>query len=215
MKMVTTLGIALAAAAFIFVGCSDQNAAAPAEKAQKHVEPTISEESLGLRKTGIYGEQSTMPDKTQYGTSMAGSGHKIKRAFQDAPPMIPHDTEGMLPITINNNACIGCHMPDVAAAMGATPVPESHFLDMRPKHNYDGKIFSKAIDNMKNETSVKKIDHLSGARFNCSQCHAPQSQGDLAVPNTFEPIYTAKDGAEKSSWKGTNLYEGLDTLKEH
>ena len=34
--------------------------------------------------------------------------------------MIPHDTEGMLPITIDNNQCTSCHDPMVAESMGAT-----------------------------------------------------------------------------------------------
>jgi cytochrome c-type protein NapB len=65
---------------------------------------------------------------------------------------------------------------------------------------------------MKNEVSIKKTNKLQGARFNCSQCHAPQSKG-LAVKNTFKADFTSKDGASKSSWKGSKLLEGLDTVK--
>jgi nitrate reductase (cytochrome), electron transfer subunit len=32
--------------------------------------------------------------------------------------MVPHDTEGMLPITISDNQCVMCHMPDAAKEMG-------------------------------------------------------------------------------------------------
>ena len=176
-------------------------------------EKTVSEESLGLRKTTIYNEKDTTADKVTYGKEAAGASKKIARAFQDAPPMIPHDVEGMLPITIGNNQCTMCHEPVVAESMGATPIPKSHYIDFRPKHNYDGKKFSKAIDNMKNEVSVKPIDHLSGARFNCSQCHAPQTTGKLAVENNFEAAYTKKNGAFKSSWDEVIL-DDLDTLKK-
>lgn len=174
---------------------------------------TVSEESLGLRKTTIYDESNTTADKVMYGTAAAGTSKKIERAFQDAPPMIPHDVEGMLPITINNNMCTSCHEPAVAEAMGATPIPKSHFMNFRPKHNYDGKEFTKSIDNMKNEVSVQATSQLSGARFNCSQCHAPQSTGELAVENTFEANYTRKDGAFKSSWDEVIL-DNLDTVKK-
>lgn len=192
------LGLSVASAAVMFsVGCSATQ--------------SVSEESLGLRKTNLYTEADTTSEKTNYGKSYAGSGHKIVRAFQDAPPMIPHDVDGMLPITINNNSCVGCHMPEVAPAMGATPIPQSHFTDFRPHHNFDGKTFSKAVDNMKNETSIKKLDQLSNARFNCSQCHAPQSDGQL-VENNFEADFITKDGANRSSWSGSKLLEGLDTI---
>jgi len=212
MKTISKITIGLVATALLFIGCGDVKNATPLN--EEKVKPTISEESLGLRKTDIYVEQNeTYGHKAAYSTTYAGSGNKIKRAFQDAPPMIPHDTEGMLPITIDNNQCIGCHMPEVAESMGATPVPSSHFLDMRPKHNYDGELFTKAVDNMKNEVSIKKGDKLSGARFNCSKCHAPQSGDDVSVKNTFEADFTSKDGASRSSWNGTKLMEGLDTTK--
>jgi cytochrome c-type protein NapB len=173
---------------------------------------TVTEESLGLRKTDIYTEDTTTGDKTMYGTGYAGSGYKIKRAFQDAPPMIPHDTDGMLPITISSNQCTSCHAPEVASSMGALPYPVSHMTDFRPSHKFDGKTFTKAVDNMKNEVSIKSTgDKLAGARFNCTQCHAPQSTGKLAVENTFEAVYSNKDGASKSSWVGTRLTNDLDT----
>ena len=65
---------------------------------------------------------------------------------------------------------------------------------------------------MKNEVSIKSTgDKLPGARFNCTQCHAPQSTGKLAVENTFKAVYSDKDGASKSRWIGTRLTDALDT----
>ncbi|OHD94263.1 MAG: nitrate reductase [Sulfurimonas sp. GWF2_37_8] len=203
MKTITKITIAFGAATLLLV--SSINAANTAT-------PSISEESLGLRKTDIRQESDTLSSKTNYGTKAPGESTKIQRAFQDAPPMIPHDTEGMLPITINDNQCVSCHMPEVAKDMGATPIPQSHFTDFRPKPSYDGKEFKLPADTMKNDISIKKLDTLSGARFNCSQCHAPQSDGQL-VKNNFTPDYTSKDGAEKSSWNGAKLTDGLQTIK--
>lgn len=197
------LTIALSSAAVLFtVGCATANNVS-----------TVSEESLGLRKTTIYSESNTIGDKTMYSTEAAGASKKINRAFQDAPPMIPHSVEGLLPITINNNQCTSCHEPAIATSMGATPIPKSHFMDFRPKHNFDGKTFTKSVDNMKNEVSVKPISQLAGARFNCSQCHAPQSTGKLAVENDFEAAYTRENGAFKSTWDEVIL-DNLDTLKK-
>ena len=206
MKSISMLTLGLATAALLFVGCSDK--ATPVASGVSQVAPTISEDSLGLRKTTLYNEDVN-PAKTTYSTSTAGSGHKIDRAFQDAPPMIPHDTTGMLPITIKDNQCIACHDPMVAESMGATPYPASHMTNFRPKS-----VATSGVN-----TSSEKLAHISiqkegklvGARFNCSQCHAPQSSGALAVENNFRPDFTSKDGAHRSSWTGSKLMEGIDT----
>ena len=220
MKLISKTTLALAAASLLFVGCggassSEESAAKPTkiEKKEAVAKPVINEADLGLRKTDLYQEDDTEPEITSYRTEAQGASHKIKRAFQDAPPMIPHSVDGLLPITKDYNACTGCHMPDVAMYMDPkpTPIPPSHFMDMRPHHKFDGKKFKKAIDNYKNETDVKKIDHLYQGRYNCSQCHAPQSRGNLAVQNTFDATYQ-KEGAEfKSTWDEVML-DDLDTV---
>ncbi|CAM3427904.1 nitrate reductase cytochrome c-type subunit [Arcobacter aquimarinus] len=173
----------------------------------------IDDESIGLRKVDLLSEEKVAPDETKYGTSQPMSGYKIDRAYQNAPPMIPHDVEGMLDITPQNNSCIGCHDTAVAESMGATPIPKSHYIDFRPKHKLDGDKFEKSSDVMKNEVSIKPIDTLSNARFNCNACHAPQSTGELAVENTFQADFTNKDGKVKSNWHEV-LTEDLDTLKK-
>jgi len=209
MKLINLTVSALLASTFLFTACNDTIS----QSKQKTAKPTISEESLGLRKVNLYSEKVVEPTKTTYSDSYAGSGKTINRAFQDAPPMIPHDVTGMLPIEVNNNQCTGCHMPEVASSMNATAIPNSHFLNFRPVHTYDGKMFKKSIDNMNNEISIKKEAKLVNARFNCTQCHAPQSDGD-APENTFKAQFTSKDGAKKSSWSGSKLTDGLDTLME-
>ena len=174
---------------------------------------TVTEDSLGLRKVDIYSEDKAAPAETKYGTSAPMSGYKIERAYQNAPPMIPHDVDGMLDITPQNNACIGCHDAAVAESMGATPIRKSHYINFRPKNTLqDDGSFVKGVDNMKNETSIKPIDTISNARFNCNACHAPQSTGELAVENTFKSNFTRKDGKNKSTWDEV-LTDDLDTLK--
>ena len=174
---------------------------------------TIDDDSIGLRKVELLSEDKAAPSETKYGTSAPMSGYKIDRAYQNAPPMIPHDVEGMLNITRDNNACIGCHDAAVAESMGATPIPKSHYIDFRPKHKLEGEKFVKSTDNMKNEVSIKPIDTISNARFNCNACHAPQSTGDIAVENTFKPDFTREDGQHKSTWHEV-LTDDLDTLKK-
>ncbi len=173
---------------------------------------TISEESLGLRKTNLYTEKSeTVGEVATYGKAAAGTSKRFDRAFENAPPMIPHDVEGMLPIKIGNNACTGCHMPEVASSMGATPIPKSHFASFRPITTIakNGAVVKegKAVKNTSDfKTVVHKLDKLSNARFNCSQCHAPQSTGAPLVGNTFTPDFQSKDAKHRS-----NL---IDTINE-
>ena len=207
MKKISKITIGLVATAILMVGCNKTTAKKPTQ-----VVATITEASLGLRKTDLYSENTTTPAKTEYATAQATTSKKIARAFQDAPPMVPHDTNGMLPIKISSNQCTGCHMPDMAASVGATPIPVSHFTNFRPTHTVKNGVFKKSIDNYKNEVSIKKTKKLQGARFNCSQCHAPQSKGALAVENTFKATYTRKDGAQKSSWNADKYTADLKTL---
>lgn len=173
----------------------------------------IDEDSIGLRKVDLLSEEKAAPSETKYGTSQPMSGYKIERAYQNAPPMIPHDVEGMLEITPDNNMCVGCHDVSVAESMTATPIPKSHYIDFRPKHKLEGDNFVKSVDNMKNEVSIKPIETISHARFNCTACHAPQSTGGLAVENTFKANYTRKDGKTHSTWNEV-LTDDLDTLKK-
>ena len=174
---------------------------------------SVDENSIGLRKVELLSEDKAAPSETKYGTSAPMSGYKIDRAYQNAPPMIPHDVEGIMEITPDNNACIGCHEAAVAPTMNATPIPKSHYINFRPKDKLEGDNFVKGVDNMKNEVSIKPIDTISSARFNCTACHAPQSTGDLAVENTFKPTYTRKDGKSHSTWSEV-MDKNLDTLKQ-
>lgn len=213
MKTIMKTGLSITAAMVLLTGCLSGGETKNSVDAKQIEKPKqlVTEEEIGLRKVELYSEDKVAPEQTKYSTNYAGSGQVIPRAYQDAPPMIPHDVEGMLPIQVNNNQCIGCHMPEVATSMGATPIPKSHFTNFRPQHKFDGKKFEKTIDNMKNEIAIQEKDTLVNARFNCSACHAPQSEGQL-VENTFNPDFTHPDGAKKSSWSGSKLTEGLDTI---
>lgn len=210
MKAINKVTIGLVAATLLMTGCVGDGAKSSSKTEVKEFQ---TEASLGLRKTDIYSENTTSAAKTEYGGAMPTTSTRFQRAFQDAPPMIPHDTTGLLPIKIGENQCTGCHMPDVAPVMGATPIPVSHFTDFRPKHILYKGIFIKVADNYKNDVTIRQTDKLQGARYNCSQCHAPQSQGNLAVENTFQPQYNSPTGASRSTWQGGKLTDGLDTVK--
>jgi cytochrome c-type protein NapB len=182
----------------------------------------ISEEALGLRKTNLYSEDAqTEGVKTDYSRPAPGSSKRFERAYLNAPPMIPHSVDGLLPITQNNNQCLGCHMPDVAKSMGATPIPPTHFTNYRPTTVYkDGKVVKEGkvvgLDGDIGNTGdiklakPKKMDKLYQGRFNCSQCHAPQAKVDPIVGNTFEPDFKGNDKLKGHSSLADAMNEGVD-----
>ncbi len=175
------LMVAMALTALVVTGCAMSSDVS--KESLGH--DSVSEESLGLRKTDLYTEDTTVADKTSYSKVAAGEAKMINRAYENAPPMIPHDLEGMLPITMDYNACMGCHEPSVASSVNATAIPKSHMFDMR------------------HQTVLTSV---SNARYNCTQCHAPQSDNEPLVENSFRPDFRTKDGLHHS-----NL---LDTLNE-
>ena len=115
----------------------------------------------------------------------AGEAQRYERSFENAPP-IPHDLEGLIPITADNNMCVTCHMPEVAKDVGATPIPKSHLYSIRNKKDLEGK--------------------LSDDRFNCTTCHVPQANVEAKFKNNFKPEYRDANSSQHS-----NL---LDVLNE-
>lgn len=158
----------------------------------------VDETTLGLRKTSLFKEDGIAPPEVKEDRPAPGAAPRFERAYVNAPPMIPHSVEGLLPITKDNNQCLGCHMPDVAKSVGATPIPPSHFTDYRPDTVLkNGELVKEGkVVGLKGDignvgdiklAKVKKLNHLYQGRYNCSQCHAPQANVQTAVANTFKP----------------------------
>jgi len=175
---------------------------------------TISEEELGLRKTDLYSESKVKPEEVKYTSKAPGTAKRFERSFLNAPPLIPHSIEGLVPITKNNNACLGCHMPNVAKSMGATPIPPSHFVDFRPttKLAKDGSVI-KDGKKVKNTSDIKVVMHkekkLYPGRWNCTQCHVPQANVKPLVKNNFKPDFKDPKLKKKSNLLDV-LNEGVD-----
>jgi len=148
-------------AGFIFAGC--QQTANANTVSNKEVKVT------GIRKANLNDDSQNLPVvKYHEQAPVPGKVKPFKKSFSDAPPMIPHSVEGMVPITRNSNMCLNCHMPQAAKSMGVTAIPASHFVD--------------------NFESGKKTAKLAGSRYNCTLCHAPQAKVDPVVENKFESL---------------------------
>ena len=82
------------------------------------------------------------------------------RTWKEQPPVMPHKDYA---VTMNENKCMECHSDENYKEEEATQIGRSHFVDR------DG----------------NALDHLSGSRFFCNQCHAPQYRIDPLVGNSF------------------------------
>ena len=153
--------ISAATALLLFTGCN-QNTSAN-NVSNKKVEVT------GIRKASLDKGSQNLPVVTY--TSQAPIPGKVtpfKKSYVTAPPMIPHSIKGMVPITVKNNMCLNCHMPQNAKALGVTPMPKDHFVD-----NFEG---------------GKHVQRVAGSRYFCTTCHAPQANLNPVVENKFESM---------------------------
>ena len=203
MKLIKKVNIIFVLATIIFfVGCSDKEEAAKG---------TITSEQLSYRHASLDDTNTSLPE-VKYSEEAAGTSHKIKRAYQDAPPMIPHSVKEMLPIKQNNNQCVICHVDSAPYDKTIPAVPISHMTNFRPTKSISLKGANTSSQTLKN-VSITKHDTLYQGRFNCTQCHAPQSNAKLLTPNSFKADYTSKDGEFKSTWDDGKFMEDINTVR--
>ena len=193
-KLLTILTILV----FLLAGCAGGN------KEEKY----IPDEEIDMSDDLIMSDESVLTDMPEYTKVRGGESQTIQRSFENAPPLIPHRVGGFLPIKADDNKCLLCHMPDKAPEFKATPLPKTHFTSYRPKIVMkDGKYMVDA-DQQANEVVETDLDHFNGAMFNCSQCHAPQAQVTVEIPNTFDPDYRKSKNKTRSTLK-ENMEEGV------
>lgn len=126
---------------------------------------SIPDDELGLSKTSVFDVPE--PAVTEYGNADAGTvGKRAERSYMNAPPMIPHTTKDMLPITRDSNLCKDCHVqPDLIGQKITkglpVPAPVSHYVDVKAGQLYMG-------------------------RWNCTQCHREQAKVNTLVKSTFK-----------------------------
>ncbi len=133
-------------------------AAAPADEG-------IDDHLLGLSMLSVF--YTPVPATFEYDDQRARTSKSGPRAFAGAPPQIPHEVESMLPITRADNQCLECHErgEDIGKeeVRGGTPMDKAHYYTKGDPSEWS----------------------VSGARYNCGQCHVPQADVEPLVPNTF------------------------------
>jgi len=160
----------------------------------------IDDTQISYRHVPLTDESKVTPPPVEYTKAAPGTAKRFERSYENAPPLIPHSVEGLLPITKEHNACLDCHMPNVASSMGATPISPTHFKDF----------FATTKEKLHKFAGASKIhsdpNDIAKQRFNCSQCHAPQANVKPLVSNTFKPEFRDPKCKSKSTL--------LDTLNE-
>ncbi len=124
----------------------------------------IRDTELGLSKTSVF--EAPSPDSLIPNLSLPGETPPPPRRYLGAPPIIPHGIADFIPIRLDDNQCIDCHLVDEKIEGEPTPIPESHRIDLRNSPGVIG-------------------DFVAGARYNCVSCHVSTFDVEPLVPNSF------------------------------
>ena len=120
---------------------------------------------IGLSKASVFDTPS--PEAVVENTRELGESQLISRAYDGAPPVIPHSVTDLLPITRDENMCADCHMTDEKTEGEPTPIPASHYMDLR-------------------NAPTEKRETIAGARHVCVSCHMEQTEAVPLVTNRFK-----------------------------
>jgi nitrate reductase (cytochrome), electron transfer subunit len=126
----------------------------------------VADADLGLVKEGVFDVPT--PAAVTTNTSAPGELPVLPRAYDIAPPRVPHGIGDFLPITRTQNACVDCHAVADKKAGEPTPLPPSHYTDYRNAPDRVGAT-------------------IVGARHVCISCHVPTTDAPDLVENRFQP----------------------------
>jgi len=122
------------------------------------------DKEIGLSKASVFDDPA--PPAFQRNTTEPGDTPVIPRLFPEQPPVVPHSMFDYLPITLTENQCMDCHEAGEKVEGEATPIPVSHFVDLRNAPDKQG-------------------TELAGARYLCVSCHVTPGNNPLLVDNVF------------------------------
>jgi len=139
--------------------------AGPALAADEPEEPKgVPEARIGLRGVSVF--ETAVPPPVVENTTDPGEAPLPKRVNGEVPPVVPHGVADFLPITRSSNACIDCHAVEEKEPGEPTPLPESHYRDLRNAPDVVG-------------------EAVAGARYVCVSCHVAPTSASPLVANRF------------------------------
>lgn len=112
----------------------------------------IPDAQLGLAKGSVFDVPAPPPVKPNQ--AAPGETPALPRMYSIAPPRIPHAIDDFLPITQKQSSCVDCHDVKEKKPGEPTPIPASHYVDLRRAAGTQGA-------------------HVAGARWVCTACHVP------------------------------------------
>jgi nitrate reductase (cytochrome), electron transfer subunit len=107
------------------------------------------------------------PEAKAYSEKTPGVGEQklISRTFLTQPPLVPHTVDKYVPITLEDNGCLECHVTDELRGKKLPKMGESHF--------------SKTVKQSDGTPAVEM------SRYQCDSCHVPQVDAKPLVDNAF------------------------------
>lgn len=172
---------------------------------KKQEEVLIDEDRLGFIDADVASEETNLKSKAEYQITLPGESEVMERSFENAPPVIPHTTANFFPITLKNNICFSCHLPELIEETGAIALPETHFTDLRPQMEEKAGVFYTTFEG---EIKISKSNNFDNAYYNCSQCHVPQTEVTVDIENLFTPEFRNAMKRERSGLQD-ELKEGI------
>ena len=155
-RVASVLAIALTVIAFhVAASVAQEDTAAP-----------IRDSDLGLAPGSVF--DVLEPPVPATNAADPGDLPPVARAYDTAPPRVPHAVDDFLPITRSDNWCVDCHMTDWQSPEEGepTPIPFSHYMDLRNESTDIG-------------------EEVVGSRWVCVSCHVPVTETQSLVANSF------------------------------
>jgi cytochrome c-type protein NapB len=115
---------------------------------------------IGLSKGSVF--EAPSPAAVADNQAEPGEATLLPRAFPGSPPAVSHIVADYLPITRDDNLCLDCHEVAEALEGDPTPIPASHYVDLR-------------------NAPTKFQDAPVGARYICVSCHVAHTEAPPLV----------------------------------
>lgn len=91
---------------------------------------------------------------------------RYQRDFPTQPPLVPHEV-AKYQVDKNINECLECHGMETYIEENATKLSQTHYVGREGNH---------------------QMSSPDGGRWNCNQCHVPQTDADPLVDSGFPSL---------------------------